>query len=238
MDKKHNIEILLEERFFYEKKAFDEGYSAIAGVDEAGRGPLAGPVVAAATIIHNSIFKQRIDDSKKLTAEKRELAYSEILMNCYIGVGMVGPILIDKFNIYNATLIAMKKAVSRLRITPDYLLIDGKKMNISVPQKRSYIIGGDRKSCSISCASIVAKVIRDKIMDKLAIKYPEYGFAQHRGYGTEEHLNAIIKYGLSPVHRRSFGPFGDMRKQRQKNKTREVEKQYMISEFIYEFNEK
>ncbi len=196
--------------FLYEKKAVKDGFTTIAGIDEAGRGPLAGPVVASAVIIHNPEFKERIDDSKKLTARLRERAFLEILNHCDVGIGLVSEQDIDRVNIYNATLLAMKRAVKELKKQPDYLLIDG-KMDIHLPQPRAYLINGDSLSISIACASIIAKVFRDILMTEQDKSYPQYGFNRHKGYGTSEHMENIRKYGLCPIHRKSFGPFGGKR---------------------------
>ena len=201
----------LEKGFFYEDEAAGNGYKLVAGIDEAGRGPLAGPVVAAAVIVHDRGFTERIDDSKKLSAKKREKAYIDILKRCDIGVGMADVDEIDTHNIFNATLMAMKRAVLELTCRPDYLLIDG-NMDVATPQKRTYLISGESKSVSIACASIIAKVTRDKLMTGEHEKYPQYNFAKHKGYGTREHFSAIRRYGLSPIHRMSFGPFGSRSK--------------------------
>lgn len=193
--------------FLYEKKAEKDGFMRVAGIDEAGRGPLAGPVVASAVIVNNPEFKERIDDSKKLTARLRERAFLEILNHCDVGIGLVSERDIDRVNIYNATLLAMKRAVKELKKQPDYFLIDG-KMDIPLPQPRAYIINGDSLSISIACASIIAKVFRDILMTEQDKSYPQYGFNRHKGYGTREHMENIRKYGLCPIHRKSFGPFG------------------------------
>lgn len=197
--------------FFYERKAREEGSSAVAGVDEAGRGPLAGPVVAGAVIVRDSSFTERIDDSKLLTERMRERAFIEIAKRCDVGIGLASVEEIDSLNIYNATLLAMKRAVEELSLRPDMLLIDG-TMDIRLPQPRVYLVRGESKSLSIACASIAAKVFRDRLMVELDKEYPAYGFAKHKGYGTREHVEAIMRHGLSPIHRRSFGPFGDKRK--------------------------
>ena len=196
-----------ELKFFYEDKAAKVGYKVIAGIDEAGRGPLAGPVVAAAVVIHDRGFTERIDDSKKLSAKKREKAYIDILKRCDVGVGIAGVEEIDRMNILNATLLAMQRAIEELEETPHYLLIDG-KMDVSTQQERTYLISGESKSTSIASASIIAKVFRDKIMMEEDLRYPHYGFRRHKGYGTREHMDAIREYGLSSIHRKTFGPFG------------------------------
>ncbi|MFA5085051.1 MAG: ribonuclease HII [Candidatus Omnitrophota bacterium] len=194
---------------FHEKGLNRSGYSSIAGVDEAGRGPLAGPVVAGAVIIRNIRFKERIDDSKKLTAKGREGAYREILEKSIVGVGIIDEKTIDKINIYQATKKAMQMAISRLKIPPDYCLVDG-NMKISTKCPLKCIVGGDSKSLSIAAASIVAKVTRDRIMIKYDELYPQYGFARHKGYGTKEHMTAIKNHGASPIHRNSFRPIKDL----------------------------
>lgn len=199
------------DKLFYEKKAFDSGSSAVAGIDEAGRGPLAGPVVAAAVIVPDDSFEERIDDSKKLTERMRERAFLEIIKRCSVGIGMTDVKDIDLVNIHNATLMAMKRALDELEEAPDYLLIDG-RMNVPSPQGRTYLVNGESLSISIACASIIAKVFRDRIMIDADKRYPQYGFKQHKGYGTRQHMEAIRRYGLSPIHRKTFGPFGRPRK--------------------------
>ncbi|MFQ5953058.1 MAG: ribonuclease HII [Candidatus Omnitrophota bacterium] len=194
-------------KFDHERKAATAGYTRIAGIDEAGRGPLAGPVMAAAVVVRDTAFTERIDDSKKLTERMRERAFIDVLKKCDVGIGVVGVKDIDRINIYNATLLAMKRAVKELDEEPDYLLIDG-KMDVDVPQKRVYLIEGELQSTSIACASIVAKVFRDRLMIEEDERFPQYGFRRHKGYGTRQHMEAIKKYGLSPIHRKTFGPFG------------------------------
>jgi ribonuclease HII len=168
---------------------------------------LAGPVVAAAVVINDPVFTERVDDSKKLTPRMRERAYIDILNRCDVGVGVVGPETIDEINIFKATLMAMKMAVDELENRPGYLLIDG-KMEIDAPEPRTYLFRGEEKSMSIAAASVVAKVTRDRIMIEEDKKYPTYGFAKHKGYGTKMHMGAISKFGFSPIHRKTFGPFG------------------------------
>lgn len=190
---------------YHEKKARKAGYSFIAGLDEAGRGPLAGPVVAAALILKETCFKNRIDDSKKLTPHKRLLAFKEIRKKAWIGIGIVDEKTIDVINIFKATSCAMEKSLKNLSVKPDYLLIDG-RVRVKSSCKKMNIISGDSKSLTIACASIVAKVTRDKIMVKYHKKFPEYGFSKHKGYGTKEHMRKIRKYGPSPIHRITFNP--------------------------------
>ncbi|MCK5450311.1 MAG: ribonuclease HII [Candidatus Omnitrophica bacterium] len=201
--------------FFYEKKFADAGYDTIAGIDEAGRGPLAGPVVAGAVIVVDADFDERIDDSKKLTERMRERAFIEILNKCIVGIGSVSVEEVDRLNIFNATLLAMKKAVEDLDRKPNYLLIDG-RMNVHLAQPRTCLIRGESKSLSIACASIAAKVFRDRVMIDEDKRYPAYGFKQHKGYGTKKHMEAIRIHGLSPIHRTTFGPFGDSKKKKKR----------------------
>jgi len=193
----------------HEKSLNSAGYSSIAGVDEAGRGPLAGPVVAGAVIIRDVRFKRRIDDSKKLSAKRREEAYREILEKSIVGVGIVGEKTIDKVNIYQATKKAMRLAISKLKIPPDYVIVDG-NMKIATKCPLKCIVGGDSKSLSIAAASIVAKVTRDRIMVEYDKIYPQYGFARHKGYGTKSHIEALNNHGASPIHRNSFRPVRDL----------------------------
>jgi len=188
--------------------AFDAAYRPlcegwIAGIDEAGRGPLAGPVVAAAAVIFRPEALGPVKDSKKLTPAKREVLYRNISENALIGIGVVGEEEIDRMNIYQATRLAMKKAVWDLAVTPGLLLIDGNmKLDLPVPQKT--IIGGDRQSACIAAASIVAKVTRDIWMRHLDEVYPGYEFGVHKGYGTPRHMEFIQKLGFCFVHRKSF----------------------------------
>ncbi len=196
--------------FAFENEYRRSGYSVIAGVDEAGRGALAGPVVAAAVVLPPELPEDKadlIDDSKKLTEEQREIAYAEIrnIANSY-GVGVVPSDRIDDLGIVPATKIAMREAIGAIRWRVDFILIDAvTNLGIATPSKS--IIKGDSKSLSIAAASIVAKVTRDHIMsDELDRQHPGYGFAQHKGYGTEIHMNALEKLGASPVHRRTFKP--------------------------------
>ena len=188
---------------YHERKLTKQGKKQIAGIDEAGRGPLAGPVVAAAVVLRNFRFKNRIADSKVLTRLSRERAYEEILRKADVGIGIVGDKDIDRVNILRASLLAMELAVYDLGVKPDHLLIDG---NISpeLPHPKTTIIHGESHSMSIACASIIAKVTRDFIMSYYDILYPEYGFARHKGYGTRLHFLAIRRFGPSPIHRRSF----------------------------------
>ncbi len=188
----------------YEKELAQKGYKYICGVDEVGRGPLAGPVVCAAVIMPLDDIIEGIDDSKKLTAIKRE-ALAELILKKAVAcnISRVEPEIIDEINILEATKLCMKNAVEGLEVKPDFVLTDGNMtLDISIPQ--ASIIKGDALSYSIGSASIVAKVHRDKLMDEYAEIYPAYGFEKHKGYGTAYHIGAIKEQGLCPVHRRSF----------------------------------
>ncbi len=188
-----------------EIKYQNEGYKNIAGIDEAGRGPLAGPVVAACVILPVGIEIKGINDSKKLSSKKRNEFFDIIHSNAIdIGVGIISEKIIDDINIYQATILAMKKAISELKQqSPDFLLIDGLCLkNFHIPNDK--IIRGDSLSISIAAASIIAKVTRDRIMEEFDKIYPLYNFAKHKGYGTKCHLESIIKYGATNIHRKTF----------------------------------
>jgi ribonuclease HII len=189
----------------HEKGLNNSGYRLIAGVDEAGRGPLAGPVVAGAVILKDLDFESRIDDSKKLSSAQRERAYAEIVAKAIFGVGIVDEKTIDRVNIYRATVKAMEMAVAKLEIPPDYVIVDG-RMKITTGCPIRCIVGGDGQSLSIAAASIIAKVTRDRLMCEYDNLYPEYGFARHKGYGTRFHKEALLARGPSPIHRLSFRP--------------------------------
>ncbi len=175
-----------------------------AGVDEAGRGPLAGPVVAAAVMLQKEFQIPGLNDSKKLSHTKREKLFDEIKEKAlYVGIGIVDNNEIDRINILQAALRAMEIAVENLKVSPDFLLIDGnQKTSLIIPQKA--IIKGDSKSTSIAAASIIAKVTRDRIMSEFDSQYPEYNFTKHKGYPTKEHYEMIKKYGPCPIHRKTF----------------------------------
>lgn len=179
-------------------------YSKIAGIDEAGRGPLAGPVVAAAVIIPKYFSVEGIKDSKKLRPQQREQLYAEIVYHALsVGIGTASHEEIDMLNILQATYLAMKRAIENLKIEPDYLLIDGNSLpRINFPKKA--IIKGDNRSISIAAASIIAKVTRDRLMNDFDKMWPVYNFARHKGYPTQEHILAIQTHGYCPIHRRSF----------------------------------
>ncbi len=188
----------------FEKKAFEKGFREIAGIDEAGRGPLAGPVVSAAVILPFSFPVSGVTDSKKLTPKKREELYEKIYDHAVsIGIGIVDPVEIDRMNILKASLLSMSISVKNLNPQPDCLLIDGTfQIPLDLPQET--IPKGDGLSISIAAASIVAKVTRDRLMIRYHEDYPQFGFSKHKGYPTKIHKEAIKKYGYSPIHRRSF----------------------------------
>lgn len=189
----------------YEKRYRHAGFRYIAGVDEVGRGPLAGPVTAAAVILPENFYLAGIDDSKKLSEKKRE-EYADIIQEeaVAVGIAFIEPAIIDTINIYEATKKAMMTAIASLQQKPDFLLVDA--MKLETPYPCEPIIKGDAKSVSIAAASIVAKVARDRLMKQLAQEFPAYGFAQNMGYGTKEHLEAIRNHGITPHHRKSFAP--------------------------------
>jgi ribonuclease HII len=191
----------------YEDEARQQGYQIVAGLDEAGRGPLAGPVVAAACIIPEGVLIPGVNDSKQLTAEERLELYHLITQDERIsyGVGIIDSQTIDKINIYQATIAAMLMAVEQLPLQPHVLLVDGLKLpHPTLPAKK--IIDGDAKSQSIAAASIIAKETRDRLMVEFHQQWPLYGFNQNKGYGTEKHLEALQLYGICPIHRHSYEP--------------------------------
>ncbi len=179
-------------------------YGILCGIDEVGRGPLAGPVVAGAVILPKDCQILYLNDSKKLTARRRELLYDEIMEKAVsVGIGVVSQEVIDDINILQATYEAMRQAVGKLSVCPDILLNDAVTIP-GLPQKQVPIIKGDAKSLSIAAASVVAKVTRDRMMETLDTKYPEYGFASNKGYGSKAHMDALREYGPCPIHRRTF----------------------------------
>ena len=189
----------------YENELYEKGVKYIAGVDEAGRGPLAGPVVAAAVILKKGATFTYVNDSKQLTEKQRELALIEIKENALaIGIGICSVDEIDLINIYRASREAMISAIRQLKIKPDFLLIDAMPMEIDIPLLS--IIKGDTLSVSIAAASIVAKTTRDGYMIEMDKLFPQYGFKQHKGYGTKEHIEAINTYGITPIHRKTYEP--------------------------------
>ena len=190
--------------WFFEKKATREGYHKIAGIDEAGRGPLAGPVVSAAVILSQTHPIAGVIDSKKLSAKNRLRLYEEIYAQAEsVGIGIVDPAEIDRINILRASLLAMSMAVQNLKPQPECLLIDG-PFHISTHLPQKPITKGDALSVSIAAASIVAKVTRDRLMERYDEYYPQFGFSQHKGYPTRAHKAAIRKFGYCPIHRRTF----------------------------------
>jgi len=204
IEKLYTERIRIYNLYQYENRLKNEGYSLIAGIDEAGRGSLSGPVVAAAVILPCQLFIPDVKDSKKLTSQKRAKLYYSILNKAKdIGIGIVEAEVIDRINIAQASFLAMKKAILDLKKAPDYVLVDGFK----IPQINIFqlpLIKGEDKSMSIAAASIVAKVYRDNIMVEYDKKYPQYLFKKNKGYGTEEHLEALLKYGPSEIHRKSY----------------------------------
>jgi len=197
----------LQTMSLYEKRLAADGYARIAGIDEAGRGPLAGPVVAAACILPRNSYFEYLNDSKQLTPERRENLYQSIILHpeTRYGLGISDVETIDRVNILQATFLAMRQAVAALNIPPDYLLIDGNQVPVfSIPTLP--IVEGDSHSVSIAAASVIAKVTRDRMMVEFDLKWPHYGFRKHKGYGTSEHVDAIRKYGPCPIHRISFEP--------------------------------
>jgi ribonuclease HII len=188
----------------YERDLWSRGLAQVAGIDEAGRGPLAGPVVAAAVIFPPNFFIPDVNDSKQLSAVHRSALFDVIMTRALaVGVGIVGHEIIDQVNILNATYLAMHRAIRRLSLVPDYLLVDGNRF-LSTGIPFATIVRGDASSFSIAAASIIAKVARDRMMVEYDMQFPGYGFAKHKGYATSEHREAIKKLGYSDIHRRSF----------------------------------
>ena len=201
---KEKEEERLQKMLEIEEGLYSKGIKLVCGVDEAGRGPLCGPVVAAAVILKPDSKIEGVNDSKKLSEKKREQVYEAIMQNALaVGVGMRDVDVIESVNILNATKLAMKEAISKLKVQPEYVLIDGNQMiDITIPGET--VVHGDAISESIAAASIIAKVTRDRMLIEWDKEYPEYGFAKHKGYGTKAHTDAIAKYGLTPIHRPSF----------------------------------
>ena len=191
----------------------DRGIKYLCGTDEAGRGPLAGPVVAAACILKPDAVIEGLDDSKKLTEKKRDALFDVIIENCIsYGIALAKPTEIDEINILNASLLAMRRAVSYLSVRPDYIIVDGNKAyGFDLPAEA--IVKGDSKSQTIAAASVLAKVTRDRLCLALDAVYPQYGFAKHKGYPTMDHMIAVYKYGPCPEHRTSFLSFLDTKAQ-------------------------
>ena len=195
----------LETLLNYEKSLYARGIELIAGVDEVGRGPLAGPVVAAAVILPKLCKIKGLNDSKKIPKSKHEAIYNQVMKEAVaVGIGMKDNYVIDDVNIYEATKLAMIEAIEKLNPQPEHLLIDA--MNLDLPIEQTSIIKGDANSLSIAAASIIAKVTRDKMMADYEQEFPGFAFAKNAGYGTKEHLSGIDKFGVTPIHRRSFEP--------------------------------
>ncbi|MDY4236698.1 MAG: ribonuclease HII [Bacilli bacterium] len=206
--KKIDLFLDLKDNLKYEKELYNKGYSLIAGVDEVGRGPLVGPVVAAAVILPKNYKLEGLTDSKKLSEAKRNY-FDEIIKRDAIsyGIGVIDNNIIDEVNIYEATKLAMKQAISNLKIKPDYVLTDAMKLDIDIDFKS--LIKGDLRSLSISAASVIAKVYRDNLMYLLDKKYPYYNFKNNKGYPTKDHIEAIKKYGIIKEHRISYHPVSE-----------------------------
>ena len=199
----------LEGMLAYEKECYARGMELIAGVDEVGRGPLAGPVVAAAVILPKACKIPGLNDSKKIPKSKHKEIYEAVLQNAIaIGIGIKDNHVIDQVNIYEATKLAMMEAIGQFEPQPQHLLIDAMKLDLPIPQ--TSIIKGDANSLSIAAASIVAKVTRDQMMEEFDCEYPGYDFTQNAGYGTANHLAGLDKLGVTPIHRRSFEPVKSM----------------------------
>ena len=199
----------LEGMLAYEKELYTQGIDLIAGVDEVGRGPLAGPVVAAAVILPKACKIPGLNDSKKIPKSKHKEIYEAVLQNAIaIGIGVKDNHVIDQVNIYEATKLAMMEAIGQLEPQPQHLLIDAMRLDLPIPQ--TSIIKGDANSLSIAAASIVAKVTRDQMMEEFDCEYPGYDFTQNAGYGTANHLAGLHKLGVTPIHRRSFEPVKSM----------------------------
>lgn len=200
----------LDAMYVYERAAVAAGHMLVAGVDEAGRGPLAGPVAVAAVILPQEAHLPRINDSKKLSAAVREELFTQIVaIAISYHVALIDAETIDRMNILQATRMGMYEAIAALTPAPDEVLVDAVELpKLSMPSQS--IIKGDAKSVSIAAASILAKVTRDHLMEQYDTEYPHYGFAKHKGYGTQEHIDAIRKYGVCPIHRKSFEPIRSM----------------------------
>lgn len=197
--------LCLKDNYRYERKLKESGIQFIAGVDEVGRGPLVGPVVAACVILPEKFELDGLTDSKKLSEKKREEFYDKIMEQALsVGVGIISEKIIDEVNIYEATKLAMKEAISKCKITPEHILIDAMPLELDIPT--TSIIKGDLKSITISAASVIAKVTRDRMLVDLDQKYPMYDFKNNKGYPTKKHVEAIFKYGIIDEHRRSYEP--------------------------------
>ena len=195
----------IEDNYKYEKELMKNGIKLIGGVDEVGRGPLVGPVVAACVILPDKFELDGLTDSKKLSEKKREIFYDKIIKQALsIGIGIIDEKKIDEVNIYEATKLAMKKAIANCNLKPEHILIDAMPLELDIPT--TSIIKGDLKSITISAASVIAKVTRDRMLIELDKKYPMYDFKNNKGYPTKKHLDAIDKYGIIEEHRKSYSP--------------------------------
>ena len=206
--KELELKVCLKDNYYFERKLREEGIKFIAGVDEVGRGPLVGPVVAACVVLPEQFNLDGLTDSKKLSEKRREYFYDEIMRQALgVGVGIISEKVIDEVNIYEATKMAMKEAINNCSCKIEHVLIDAMKLDIDIPT--TSIIKGDLKSITISAASVIAKVTRDRMLDELDLKYPMYDFKNNKGYPTKKHLEAIKKYGIIDEHRRSYGPVSE-----------------------------
>ncbi|HEM5324697.1 TPA: ribonuclease HII [Streptococcus suis] len=209
LEKEAAEDVRLEAMLSYERALYENGVECIAGIDEVGRGPLAGPVVAAAVILPKGCKIRYLNDSKKIPKSKHEAIYQEVMERAVaVGVGIKDAAVIDQVNIYEATKLAMLEALGQLSQEPEHLLIDAMKLDTPIPQ--TSIIKGDANSLSIAAASIVAKVTRDKMMADYDKEFAGYGFAKNAGYGTAEHLEGLNKLGITPIHRKTFEPIKSM----------------------------
>ena len=212
--RQNELERLEKERmavmYKYERDLYNKGLQYIAGVDEAGRGPLAGPLVVAAVILEKEQFFSGLNDSKKTSEKKRETLFAEIMQHAVaVKVEIIPRKIIDEVNIYQATILGMQKALQGLPVQPQAALIDAMPLT-NLPFSTISLVHGDSLSASIAAASIIAKVTRDRLMAEFSVVYPEYGFAKNKGYGTKEHLDALDSYGFTPEHRVSFEPLKGM----------------------------
>jgi len=202
------LKVCLMDNYYFERKLRDKGINFIAGVDEVGRGPLVGPVVASCVVLPEQFNLEGLTDSKKLSEKKREYFYDEIMKQALgVGVGIISEKIIDEVNIYEATKMAMMEAINNCSCKVEHVLIDAMRLDIDIPS--TSIIKGDLKSITISAASVIAKVTRDRMLDELDSKYPMYDFKNNKGYPTKKHLEAIKKYGIIEEYRRSYGPVSE-----------------------------
>ncbi|MFG6115137.1 ribonuclease HII [Halobacillus sp. MO56] len=206
LQKEHAMLLKYQEMMEFEKKQYQHGHHFVAGIDEAGRGPLAGPVVAGCVVLHKDYYLEGLNDSKQLSPEKREKFFEQIVTDAFAyGSGIVTNEEIDRYNINQATKMAMTRAVENLGMTPDHVLIDAVKLE-GLPCPSESLIKGDQRSVSIAAASIIAKVTRDRMMRAIHEEFPMYDFKANQGYGTSTHMEALEQFGPSPYHRRSFSP--------------------------------